>query len=76
MSLENARKFLEQLKIDDELNKRVMASDDVEESAKIAKEAGFDCTREEIKEAYNDLSDADLDAISGGSRSHQYRGFV
>lgn len=76
MSLANVKGFIQKLKDDEELRNRVNECNTNEEKFQVAKDEGFDFTVEEFKEVYQDLTDDELEAISGGSRSHEYRGFV
>lgn len=76
MSVESAKGFVQQLKTDEELRNRMAECKSNEEQFRMAKEEGFDFTLEEFNIVYQNLTDDELEAISGGSRSHEYRGFV
>lgn len=74
MSKEDAEKFIARLQSDEEFRNKVTGADDDATRAKIAKDAGYNFTEEEAKAALpsagdGDLSDEDLEAVSGGSLS-------
>ena len=66
MSIESARLYIERLKNDQEFAQKVTACIDAEERMRFAREAGFDFTASELKMAGQELSDNDLDSVSGG----------
>ena len=69
MSVESAKEFLKKLAKDEAFKKSIESASD-EEKQKIVKEAGFDFTKDEIKEVVggsSELSDADLEKVAGGS---------
>lgn len=71
MSVESAKAFLEKLAKDPELRKRLEQAPDTEARRQIAKEEGFQFTKDDFKAATgihpdDALSDADLDAVAGG----------
>lgn len=76
MSLDSAKKFLAELEVNEELQKKIEACSEVEQRVKVAQEAGFEFTKTEIQTVLKSLSDDDLDSITGGTRSHTYRGFL
>ena len=68
MSVESAKKFLEKYKSDEAFAKSVNEAKSAEERNKIILGAGFDFTQAELNECRGgELSDADLDAVAGGS---------
>ena len=77
MSLENAKAFLAKAKEDKELQAKLNAlpKDDfnaaMEKGLAIAKEAGFDFTADEwkqaLKDVYGELSEEDLKNVAGGA---------
>ncbi|MEN6463491.1 MAG: Nif11-like leader peptide family natural product precursor [Syntrophomonas sp.] len=70
MSVEAAKKFIEKVKSDEDFKAQLSAIKNAEERMAFAKNAGFDFTGEEIKEAAGgELSDGDLDAVAGGGAS-------
>ena len=69
MSKESARGFLKRMK-SDELFASQIAEADFEERRKLAKDAGFDFTKDEIDEVASDeLSSDELKSVSGGRMS-------
>jgi predicted ribosomally synthesized peptide with nif11-like leader len=66
MSIESARLFIEKLKNDQEFAQKALACTDAEERMRFEREAGFDFTASELKMAGQELSDNDLDSVSGG----------
>lgn len=71
MSTEAATQWILKLKDDEELLKTVASIDDFEEKMALAKEHGFEFTIDEAKQAAvslsQELSDDDLDNVSGGA---------
>ena len=70
MSIENAKAFLERMKNDEEFRNSVGEIATAEERMEYVKGAGFDFTKEEIKSVQDELSDDELENISGGSWAH------
>ncbi len=69
MSKESARDFLKRMK-SDELFASQIAEADFEERRKLAKDAGFDFTKDEIDEvAADELSSDELKSVAGGRMS-------
>lgn len=67
MSVESARSFLEKVKSDDDFHlKLVKAGSNKEMRQQVIKDAGFDFTEEDWKTARAELSDEELDQVSGG----------
>ena len=72
MSVESAKAFLQKVKSDEALGKKLQDAADDDARKAIASEAGADFTKEEMKEVMKaasskELSDDDLDAVAGGS---------
>ena len=67
MSLESARSFLEKMRTDKGFEERISAYKTPEDLLKAVADAGFEFTAAEIKSAGEELSDADLESIAGGS---------
>ena len=65
MSIENAKAFLEKVKNDEELLKKLSDSQSGEDRLNIAKAEGFVFTKEEMFSVTSELSDDDLPAVSG-----------
>lgn len=66
MSIESAKAFTEKMKTDSEFAKKVLACKGGTERIEFVKKAGFDFTKEEIKEVTSELSDDELNAVAGG----------
>jgi predicted ribosomally synthesized peptide with nif11-like leader len=67
MSIESAKKFLDNIILSEKINK---AKDDKEKVKQVIKEAGYDFTDEELEKAKSELSDDDLDNVAGGGAPH------
>lgn len=74
MAIENAKRFLQQAMTDEKLRASI-GEKELDEVVKIAKEAGFDVTADDLDEAIKmlrqnmteNLSDEELEKISGGA---------
>lgn len=67
MSVESARTFFEKVKSDDDFHLKVVKTgSNKEKRQQVIKDAGFDFTEEDWKTAKAELSDEDLDQVSGG----------
>ena len=66
MSLDQARLFIEKMKLDEAFRKRVMAIEDVASRMACIQSEGFACNEAEIKEVSGELSDEELDNAAGG----------
>jgi len=69
MSLENAKGFVKKIGEDKEFEKKISDAPDKETRLKLAKEAGFDFTPEELTASLKEereLSDEDLENVAGG----------
>ncbi len=66
MSEEQLKAFWEAVQADSSLQEKLRATTDADSIASIAKEAGFETTAEEVKEAQAQLSDEQLDGVFGG----------
>ena len=69
MSLESARACIERIKSDEEFARKIRACNNAGERSEIAMAAGFDFTSADMKAARQELSEADLTAINGGTLS-------
>ena len=67
MSIESAKNFIDRMKTDEEFAKKVNESKDADARMEFVKTAGFDFIPAEIREAKEELSDEELDAVAGGS---------
>ena len=66
MSEDQAKVFVERMKNDEVFHAKVMAEEDVEARLALIHAEGFDCSAEEIG-ALQELGDAELDGVAGGS---------
>ncbi len=69
MSIESAKAFLERVRDDEDFRNSVGKIGIAEERLEYVKKAGFDFTSDEIAMLKDELSDVDLDSVSGGSGS-------
>jgi len=68
MSEEQLKAFLEKVKGDTSLQEKLKAAADAEAVAAIAKEAGFMISADDLTKAQSELSDQELEGMSGGKR--------
>ena len=66
MSEEQLKAFLEAVKSNESLQERLKAAVDIDAVVKIAEEAGFTISSDELKVAQSNLSELELEAIAGG----------
>ena len=66
MSEEQLKAFLEAVKSNESLQERLKAAGDIDAVVKIAEEAGFTISSDELKVAQSNLSELELEAIAGG----------
>jgi len=67
MSEEQLKAFLEKVKGDTNLQKKLKAAADANAVAAIAKEAGFSISADDLKSAQpTELSDKELEGVAGG----------
>jgi len=66
MSEEQLKAFWEAVQADTSLQEKLRATTDADSIASIAKEAGFEISADEVKEAQSELSDEQLDGVAGG----------
>ncbi len=66
MSIEQAQAFIEKVKNDEDLAKRLNEAQDSESRLNIAKELGYDFTPEEARQASEQLSSDELEHVAGG----------
>ncbi|WP_115118395.1 Nif11-like leader peptide family natural product precursor [Synechococcus sp. UW105] len=67
MSEEQLKAFLEEVKVDSSLQEKLKAASDANAVISIAKEAGFNISTNDIAKAQSDLSEEDLESLSGGT---------
>ena len=66
MSEEQLKAFWEAVQADTSLQEKLRATTDADSIASIAKEAGFEITADEVKEAQGELSEEQLKGVAGG----------
>lgn len=66
MSIHSAKNFIERMKTDEDFAKKVIAFKDSEERLAFVKMEGFDFTSDEINQTAGELSDEELERVSGG----------
>lgn len=66
MSEEQLKAFLEAVKSNESLQERLKVAGDIDAVVKIAEEAGFTISSDELKVAQSNLSELELEAIAGG----------
>ncbi len=66
MSEEQLKAFWEAVQADTSLQEKLRAATDADSIASIAKEAGFEITADEVKEAQSELSEDQLKGVAGG----------
>ncbi len=67
MSEEQLRAFVEAFKADAGLQEKLKAAADSDEVVAIAKEAGFILTADELERSQAEISEEELEGVSGGS---------
>ena len=66
MSEEQLKAFWEAVQADPSLQEKLRATTDPDSIASIAKEAGFEITADEVKDAQGELSEEQLKGVAGG----------
>ena len=66
MSIDQAQAFIEKVKNDEDLAKRLSDAQDSESKLEIARQEGFEFDLEEANKAKEELSDEKLDRVAGG----------
>ena len=66
MSIQSAKAFLELIKKNEELAKRLSECKTIKEKTLFAKSEGFDFTEQEFKDAINGLNQMDFDLLVAG----------
>lgn len=67
MSEDQLRMFMEAVKSDTTLSEKLTSADHPDAIVAIAKAAGFAISAEDLREAQAELSDEDLEGVTGGS---------
>ncbi|MCP4575490.1 MAG: Nif11-like leader peptide family natural product precursor [Deltaproteobacteria bacterium] len=76
MSIEDARAFLKRVKNDEDFRKSVGEITTTEERMEYVKGAGFDFTKQQFDMIKDELSDGELECVSGGNcPEDQYGGY-
>ena len=69
MSEEQLKAFLAKVKSDTTLQEKLKAAGDVDAALAIAKEAGFSISADDLKNAQPEISDTELESVTGGGHS-------
>ena len=67
MSEEQLKSFLEKVKADTSLQEKLKAAADDDAALAIAKEAGFMISAEDLKNAQSEVSEEELEGVTGGT---------
>jgi predicted ribosomally synthesized peptide with nif11-like leader len=67
MSEEQLKAFLEKVKGDSSLQEKLKAAPDFYAVTAIAKEAGFSISADDLEKAQSELSDKELEGVTGGT---------
>ena len=70
MPKEQLKAFLEKVKADTSLQEKLKAAADSDAVVAIAKEAGSSLAAEDLKNAQSELSEEELEGISGGGNNY------
>ena len=71
MSEEQLKAFLEKVKADTSLKEKLEAASDADGVVAIAKEAGFMISVKDLKNAQSELSEEELEGVTGGGSYYQ-----
>ena len=66
MSEEQLKAFLEKVQVDTSLQEKLKAAADNDAVVAIAKEAGFNISADDLKNAQSEISDEELEGVAGG----------
>ena len=66
MSEEQLKAFLEKVKVDTSLQEKLKAAADSDAVLAIAKEAGFNVSADDLKNAQSEISEEELEGVAGG----------
>ncbi|MFO8031569.1 MAG: Nif11-like leader peptide family RiPP precursor [Desulfohalobiaceae bacterium] len=66
MSIEQAQAFIEKVKKDEELQKRLSEAQNTESKLEIARQEGFEFDLKEAKKAKDQITDDELYKVAGG----------
>ena len=66
MSIESAKAFIERMKTDEAFANQVESRKDKEERMKFVSEQGFNFSEQEVQQLAKELSDDDLESVTGG----------
>ncbi len=68
MSIESAKAFVERMNTDDDFRKELDEKSTPEDRMQFVKANGFDFSKEELEQVKSELSDEELESLSGGHR--------
>ena len=67
MSKEQLRSFLAKVQVDSSLQEQLKAANGADTVIEIAKEAGYTITVDQLKNTHSELSDQELESVSGAN---------
>ncbi len=76
MSEEQLKAFLEKLKADTSLQDKFKAAADANTVAAIAEEAGFSISADDLRNAQDNISEEELEGVSGGRVCVTFRSII
>ncbi|MCP4289400.1 MAG: Nif11-like leader peptide family natural product precursor [Gammaproteobacteria bacterium] len=68
MSIESAKAFVERMNTDDDFRKELDEKSSGEDRMQFVKANGFDFSKEEFEQVKSELSEGELESLSGGHR--------
>ncbi|MEQ8191285.1 MAG: Nif11-like leader peptide family natural product precursor [Candidatus Eremiobacterota bacterium] len=68
MSAESAKKFIERMKTDEDFRNKVTECKDNEARKAFVEKEGFNFSHDELKKNTSELSEHELESVSGGER--------
>ncbi|MFO7803591.1 MAG: Nif11-like leader peptide family natural product precursor [Desulfovermiculus sp.] len=72
MSIEQAQAAIEKMKQDQQFREKIMALETLEERVSQLKAEGFDCTVDELRSMYTQMSEEELEGIAAGTWCTRY----
>jgi predicted ribosomally synthesized peptide with nif11-like leader len=72
MSIEQVQAFMEKVKNDEDLVKRLSEAQDNESKLEIARQEGFEFDLEDVKKAKEQITDDELYKVAGGGDDWDY----
>ncbi|WP_115118817.1 Nif11-like leader peptide family natural product precursor [Synechococcus sp. UW105] len=76
MSEEQLKAFLEKVKAENSLQEKLKSASDADEVAKIAKDAGFRITADELNKVQQEIPEDQLEGVTGGQGGYANKGIA